>query len=224
MKNKIRLVLFLGMTLCSSSMVYNSQKNISENTVVKEEKTQQAVEKKEEIVIPEKVEKVIDTVENPMMKLVIPKLNISNNIYEKNSNENNIDKNVVIMNESTLPSDAFGNIILGGHSGTGKHAYFKDFDKLELNDLIYLHYNNKEYKYKIINIHKDIKDGKITVTTVQNRSLITLFTCNPNDKKTYLIVVGELIEDWLRLIFFLLYKIYGKIYYVKWNNLQKYYD
>ena len=153
------------------------------------------MEKKEEIVIPEKVEKVIDTVENPIMKLVIPKLNISNNIYEKNSNENNIDKNVVIMNESTLPSDAFGNIILGGHSGTGKYAYFKDFDKLELNDLIYLHYNNKEYKYKIINIHKDIKDGKITVTTVQNRSLITLFTCNPNDKKTYLIVVGELIED-----------------------------
>ena len=98
MKNKIRLVLFLGMTLCSSNIVYNSQKNISENTVVKEEKTQQAVEKKEEIVIPEKVEKIIDTVENPIMKLIIPKLNISNNIYEKNSNENNIDKNVVIMN------------------------------------------------------------------------------------------------------------------------------
>ena len=195
MKNKIRLVLFLCMTLCSSNIVYNSQKNISENTVVKEEKTQQAVEKKEEIVIPEKVEKIIDTVENPIMKLIIPKLNISNNIYEKNSNENNIDKNVVIMNESTLPSDAFGNIILGGHSGTGKYAYFKDFDKLELNDLIYLHYNDKEYKYKIINIHKDIKDGKITVTTIQNRSLITLFTCNPKDKKTYLIVVGELIED-----------------------------
>ncbi len=195
MKNKIRLVLFLGMTLCSSNIVYNSQKNISENTVVKEEKTQQAVEKKEEIVIPEKVEKIIDTVENPIMKLIIPKLNISNNIYEKNSNENNIDKNVVIMNESTLPSDAFGNIILGGHSGTGKYAYFKDFDKLELNDLIYLHYNNKEYKYKIINIHKDIKDGKITVTTIQNRSLITLFTCNTKDNKTYLIVVGELIED-----------------------------
>lgn len=45
MKNKIRLVLFLGMTLCSSNIVYNSQKNISENTVVKEEKTQQAVHK-----------------------------------------------------------------------------------------------------------------------------------------------------------------------------------
>ena len=197
MENKIRLVLFLGMTLCSSSLVYNNQKNISENTVVKEEKAQQVMETKDDIIIHKKVENVIDILEEPIMKLVIPKLNISNNIYEKNSNENNIDKNVVIMNESTLPSDAFGNIILGGHSGTGKYAYFKDFDKLELNDLIYLHYNNKEYKYKIINIHKDIKDGKITVTTVQNRSLITLFTCNPNDKKTYLIVIGELIKDWL---------------------------
>ena len=105
MKNKIRLVLFLGMTLCSSSIVYNSQKNISENTVVKEEKTQHVMEHKEDIITPKKVENVIDILEEPIMKLVIPKLNISNNIYEKNSNENNIDKNVVIMNESTLPSD-----------------------------------------------------------------------------------------------------------------------
>ena len=131
--------------------------------------------------------------EQPIMVLSIPKLNIVNNVYSFDSKLNDIDKNVQIMIHSDLPNKEKGNVILGGHSGSGIYAYFKDFDKLENNDDIYLEMNGNKYHYRIVNIYNDSKDGSIVVSHNDLVSRITLFTCRPNDKSNYLVVSGELV-------------------------------
>ena len=140
--------------------------------------------------ISDKIEFVEE--ELPIMYLNIEKINVHNAVYEKSSINNDIDKNVTIMDESNLPIDEFGNVILGAHSGVGRLAYFKDFGQLEVNDEITVDYDNKKYKYIIKRIYTDDKDGKIVIRRNLNKNTLTLFTCNPGDDKNYLIVIAEL--------------------------------
>ena len=126
---------------------------------------------------------------NVIMSLYIPKINVKNNIYSKDSIENNIDKNVIIMNESSTP-DTDEMVILGAHSGSGPLAYFKDFDKLEIGDEVYLNYNGINYKYLIKYIYEDFKDGKIKVSKDYKNTLV-LYTCKPKVKDYFLVVVAE---------------------------------
>ncbi len=130
--------------------------------------------------------------ELPIMYLNIEKINVHNAVYEKNSINNDVNKNVTIMNESNLPTDKFGNVILGAHSGVGRLAYFKDFGQLEINDEITIDYDNKKYKYVIKRIYTDDKDGKIVIRRNLNKNTLTLFTCNPSDNQNYLIIIAEL--------------------------------
>ncbi|MBR1386701.1 MAG: sortase [Bacilli bacterium] len=137
-----------------------------------------------------KENKIIQTeeVEKVLMTLEIPSLRIKNKIYNIDSKENNIDKNVIIVKNSSMPDSKNGLIIIGAHSGIGKYAYFKDLDKLKIGDEIFITYNNKIYTYIINEIYLDDKDGNIIVNNDKNKKQLYLFTCNPKDKKNYLII------------------------------------
>lgn len=131
------------------------------------------------------------TIEKELMIIEIPKINIKNKIYNKNSKLNNIDKNVIIMNESDYPDKDSGIVIIGAHSGIGKYAYFKDLNKIDIGDMVYLFYNNKKFSYKVVNSYLDSKDGFISISNVNNKNKLFLYTCNPKDKENYLVVVCE---------------------------------
>lgn len=189
----LKSLLFTFCTLWSSFIVYNISNvfsdfenfnNIEQNEIDHDEVNDEkiGVEKDENI-----------KKENHIMTLMIPKLNINNKIYSKESAENNIDKNVQLMNASSMPDSINGNVILGGHSGTGKLAYFKRLDELVIGDIVILHYKGEDYSYKIVNYYIDDKDGHIVISRDLNKSSITLFTCNPNDKNNYLVIIGELV-------------------------------
>lgn len=130
--------------------------------------------------------------EKPIMNIKIDKLNINNDIYEKGSINNNIDKNVIILDDSDYPDKKGGTVLIGAHSGYGKEAYFKNLDKLRIGDIIKLTYKNKLYKYKIDNISKDNKDGKIRLEYKNNKNRLILYTCYPHDKNNYLLVSSYL--------------------------------
>ena len=127
--------------------------------------------------------------ETPIMSIEIPKIDVKEKIYEKDSIENDINKHVIIMQESNYPNES-GNVIIGAHSGTGPLAYFKDLDKISIGDQIIINYKDNKYIYTVKNIHKDNKDGKISIRYYDNS--IILFTCYPNDKNNYLIITGTL--------------------------------
>lgn len=141
---------------------------------------------KEEIKIIKKVEE-----EREIMTLEIPKINFIGNIYSKESKLNDIDKNIIIMPESDFPDKKNGIIIIGGHSGIGKLAYFKNLNKLSIKDIAKIKYNNKEYIYEVVNYYLDDKNGNITINNVNNKKKLFLYTCNPSDKKNYLVIVLE---------------------------------
>lgn len=128
----------------------------------------------------------------PIMYITIEKINVRNPIYDKESINNDIDKNVIIMKEANMPTDKFGNVILGAHSGIGEYAYFKYLNFLEIGDEIIIDYKNKMYKYLIKSIYTDNKDGKIVIRRKPNKNTLTLFTCNPSDNQNYLVIIAEL--------------------------------
>ena len=122
------------------------------------------------------------------MNIYIEKINVNQNIYSKDSTMNKIDKHVFITEDSGFPDDTT-TVIIGAHSGVGPLAYFKDLNLLDINDSIIITYKEKEYKYIVVNKYKDDKDGKIKINS--NNDLI-LFTCYPNDKNNYLVIVSSL--------------------------------
>ena len=143
--------------------------------------------------------------DTPIMNIKIDKLKINNPIYEKGSINNNIDKNVIILDESDYPDKQNGTVLIGAHSGTAKESYFKNLNKLVVGDtikltykelisyrLLQLTYKDKLYTYKVDKISKDNKDGKISITYENKENRLVLFTCYPKDKNNYLIVSSYL--------------------------------
>ncbi len=124
----------------------------------------------------------------PIMYINIPKINVYEEIYDKTSINNDIDKHVIIMNESSYPGEG-KNVIIGAHSGSGPLAYFKELDKLEIGDQIMIDYLDNKYIYVVNNVHKDDKNGRITI---KEKDSLTLFTCYPGDKNNYLIISTSL--------------------------------
>lgn len=108
--------------------------------------------------------------------LTINKINLYNKpIYNINSKNNNINKNIMLLKDKDI-------IILIAHSGVGPIAYFKDLDKLQLNDKVIL--NNESYK--VFNIYEEEKDGTLEIKKKDENELI-LTTCSYNKGKQLII-------------------------------------
>ena len=128
--------------------------------------------------------------ENHIGKLIIEKINLNNLLYPINSSKNNIEQNVTILKNSEEPSNNNSIMFIAAHSGTGKIAYFKNLDKLQINDIIKLEYKNIKYTYQIKDIWEVKKTGTINVEKENNIQLI-LTTCSPN-KKNYQLIINSI--------------------------------
>ncbi len=124
--------------------------------------------------------------EKPIGKLIIKKINLENNLYDINSDNNNIEKNVTILYERLDNNIKNNIIILAAHSGNGKIAFFNNIDKLKLNDEVILKYKNIEYNYNVSYIYETDKNGHIDITN-NNQSKLILTTCSKNKGKQLII-------------------------------------
>ncbi len=124
--------------------------------------------------------------------LEIPKINLKKGLYNINSKENNVDKNIEILHESQMPDINNGNFILASHSGTSKISYFKNLDKLNINDKLIIYYKTEKYTYKLVNIYEVDKTGSIEIIRNHNKRALTLITCNKNNKSKQLVFIAEL--------------------------------
>ena len=159
---------------------YEEQEVIKEN--IDDLKEDNQVEVKEEI---------IDTT-NYVAVLKIPKINLEKGLVSKDSIDNNVEKNIQILNESSMPDKENGNVILAGHNGNGSTSYFRNIHKLSLDDEVSIYYNGYEYKYKVMNSYKVKKTGQVDIVRNNDKNTLTLITCYGEDKQ--LIVICELIE------------------------------
>lgn len=176
----ISLIILTYSFICMN--IYNRYKPIKYKEKTIEEKITQ---NKYTPVITQPLIKVKE--ELPIGKLIIKKINLEENLYDITSNKNNIEKNVTILKESESPSIENTTFFLAAHSGTGPLAYFEELDKLEINDLIILEYQNKTYTYKVKNIWTDKKTGIITLPK-ENTNQLVLTTCHPTKDNYQLII------------------------------------
>lgn len=150
----------------------------------------------EEIIIDD--ESTDDTQENEEVKeqvkinyiavLKIPKINLERGLVDPNSYLNNVNYNVQILKDSSMPDVNKGNLILAGHSGNSRISYFRNLDKLSLGDDVYIIYNNKTYQYKIVDIYDIEKTGTAEIIRNKNKTTLTLITCRHNTKRQIVII------------------------------------
>mgnify|MGYP004530827347 FL=1 len=154
--------------------IEEQQEEITDNTT-----TEEVVEEKKETSI------------NYIAVLRIPKINFKRGLVDKDSKYNNIKYNIMIHKESDAPDKEGGNVILVAHSGTAGVSYFRNVDKLSLDDEIYLDYNSQTYSYKITNIYDIEKTGIVPIRKETTKSTITLITCRHNTNKQ-IVVIAEI--------------------------------
>ena len=126
--------------------------------------------------------------------LTIPKINLTKGFLDYRSTENDVDKNLLVVNGSNYPDTDKGNFIIAGHSGTGWNSFFNDLYKLEKGDKVNVTYQNKKYEYEITNIYKQPKTGKLAIYRDFDKTTLTLITCTNNDSTTQTIYISELVK------------------------------
>lgn len=124
--------------------------------------------------------------------LEIPKINFNKGFFPKESEYNDVDKNLLLVKEASYPNIEKGNLIIAGHSGTAWNSFFNDLYQLKIGDIAKVHFQGKTYTYKFVNIYKASKTGTISIYRNSRRTTLTLVTCTNNDKTTQTIYIGEL--------------------------------
>ncbi len=125
--------------------------------------------------------------------LDIPKINFYKGFYSKTSSLNNVQFNLFVLKESDYPDVVNGNLIIAGHSGNYNNSYFNDLYKLSIDDTVTVHYQGKDYIYKITKIYNEKKTGTVRILRNKNKTSLTLITCTNGDNYHQTIYIAELI-------------------------------
>ena len=134
-----------------------------------------------------------ESVINYIAVLEIPKISLKRGLVDKNSKYNDVDINIYTLKESVFPNEqANSHVILASHSGSGYHSYFRKLNNLEMEDKVYLYYENIKYIYEITDRYEVEKTGTVSLRQTTG-SDITLITCISGTNKQ-VVFVGKLIE------------------------------
>lgn len=193
------LFIFIGIVLIGIDIVPDLIKNEKEDNALKEFYNNQEnlendkINVKNEVVnIKENREKDVERI-NYISVIKISKIGLEKGIVSKDSKYNDIKYGIELLEESNLPDEENGNVILAAHSGNSNISYFKDLDKLINGDEIELTYGGKKYIYKVTKIYDVDKIGEVTIERDNNNSALTLITCR--DKTNYqIVIIAELVN------------------------------
>lgn len=182
------IILFIYCITCNFIFSKNekmSKSLISNNTYIPTQTVTAIKQNNEKNINKESTHDILAT-------LSIPKINLNRNIYYQNNKENNVDKNVTILQGSILPDNDNSIIFLAAHSGNGKNAFFNNIKYLEKNDEITFTYKNKKYIYTVITKREVEKNGYINGTRISNHELI-LTTCS--DKPSKQLIIDSILKN-----------------------------
>ena len=132
----------------------------------------------------------VNTSNDYLAVIEIPKISLRRYLYDVNSKQNDVDKNIEVLKNSDMPSVKGGNLILAGHNVHTSVGHFKNLHKLVINDEIIIYYNNIKYVYKVSKIYDVLKTGTVAIKRDKSQNTVTLITCLGNDRQ--LVVIGYL--------------------------------
>ena len=125
--------------------------------------------------------------------LAIPKIGLKRGFYSVGNRYNDIKYNVTMINGSTTPDVAGGNLVLAAHSGDAYISYFAYLYKLNVGDQAFVTYGGNTYKYQIVNIYNVPKTGAVTIHRNLDRTTLTLITCTKNSDTEQTVYIAEMI-------------------------------
>lgn len=132
-------------------------------------------------------------------KLNIPKIGLNQSVYEFNSLNNDVDKGIYLVKKYNF-SSLKGSLILASHSGSSSISYFKNLDLLDLDDSVFVVYNDNYYYYTITNRYVINKTGKFNYKN--DDKTIYLITCDKKNDKKQLVFKGKLLKIAKKSTFF----------------------
>ena len=170
-------------------------KNIEEDNIQGFFEEEQKIDEtpQEEVFVEVENKNVSETNYDYIAVLEIPKINLKRGLSQ-DKYYNNVNRNIEILKGSTMPNVSKGNFILAGHSGSGRVAYFRNLNKLNIGDISYIYYGGIKYTYKVNNIYDIEKTGTATITRDLNKTTLTMITCRHNTNKQ-IVIISELINQ-----------------------------
>ena len=181
------LFFLIGISLISYDYLSNKKQDYEEEQALS---NFYEVEEQEEPVVKKEVKEQVKI--NYIAVLKIPKINLERGLVDPSSYLNNVDYNLEFIKGTSMPDEEKGNVIIAGHSGTARISYFRNLDKLVLDDKIELLYKNITYLYRVVDIYDIEKTGKARIIRNTDKNTITLITCRYGTNKQ-IIIIGELI-------------------------------
>lgn len=181
-----------GIGLISYDYYSNMKLNNQEEHAIEEF---YSIEEIEEDIIedPQKLEEVKEQVKiNYIAVLKIPKINLERGLVDPNSYLNNVNYNLEILDESAMPDQKNGNVIIAGHSGNARISFFRNLNKLVIGDEVFIDYKNNTYKYKVVDIYDIEKTGTAEIIRNKNKSTLTLITCRHSTNKQIIVICEQL--------------------------------
>ena len=135
--------------------------------------------------------KVVKSISDDYLGIVrIPKINLQKKLYDIQSDLNDVDKNIEIIEGSSMPNVENGNLILAAHNGNTSLGYFRNLHQLIIGDEVIINYKGKEYVYEVSKIYDVLKTGRVGIKRDRSKQTITLITCLGSDRQ--LVVIGYL--------------------------------
>lgn len=125
----------------------------------------------------------------------IPKIGITEPIYHY-SDVDTLERGIGHIKGSSLPIGGINtHCLLTGHRGLPNRKFFTNLDKVEVNDVFYIHILTKVIAYKIYAIETVLPDEVSSLAIVRGKDLITLITCTPYGINSHrLLVKAERID------------------------------
>lgn len=202
-KNKSHLIfvgsflILVGISLIGGKCLYNylsykEEQNLIDdyiNTPIEEIQVDETVEEQ-----PTEKEEQKEVSYNYIAVLEIPKINLKKGLVAIDDKDNNVNKNIEILQNSNMPDVENGLLALAGHSGNAKVSYFNKLNKLKKDDLVYVYYNHIKYVYQVTSTEKQTKQGFINIEKNKNHTELLLTTCDPSDKTKQVVVMSKLID------------------------------
>lgn len=187
------LIILIGFGLIGYDYYSNKKIDNNEELAIEEFYNNDDISEEihEELVEEVKEEKPKEKI-NYIAILKIPKIKLERGLVDPKSYLNNINYNIEILKESSMPDEVNGNVILAAHSGNARISYFRNLDKLNIGDEISIDYKSNIYKYRVSDIYLIDKNGKAEIIRNINKSTLTLITCKHNTKKQ-IVVIAEMI-------------------------------
>ena len=192
------LIIF-GLVALAGKYVYNYSLNKSDEEKVEQffeqEKVNETKEEIEETIVEEKKEEtVVSDSYDYVGVLEIPSIKFKRGFLNTNDKNNNLNKNIEVLQNSDMPDVENGLMAIAGHSGTGRIAFFQNLNKVKEKQQIYIYYKNIKYIYEVVDNYEVEKNGVISIPKDKSSSVLVLTTCSPEDDGKQVIVISKLID------------------------------